>query len=358
MAISTQGFRLSNLPSYSAPDPNLVAFNPSAVTGGIGQSFQLASMLEQVKAQRQKKALMDAIMQSQIEAENAKNNQITQLAGPETQNKLKALDVSNLKFNAEMPNIAPAGLLEGKRISAATNMVQPLSEAEIAQANASKAASESALNLNALTENTSAAKMNALQKDLEDADQLRESRIGRAVAENAYAKTKNTSEEASFEADQKLKDEKLKAETDFLKAHAKYFEMGGAPRADKDPATQIRALGLAAKGIEDEYQLPAYESATYDANGKLKTNLIFPNPKQDKSKEDALAKVRLLRKAQDVLLRKWVDSSVQEAGVSTQASAQAPAAGGPQVGSVLNGYRFKGGDPKVQSNWEKLSPIK
>ncbi len=264
------------MPSYTAPDPNLVAFDPSAVTGGIGQSFQLASMLEQVKAQRQKKALMDAIMQSQIEAENAKNNQITQLAGPETQNKLKALDVSNLKFNAEMPNIAPAGLLEGKKIAAATNMVQPLSEAEIAAANAKKAESESALNLNALSETAASNKLNSQIKDYEDIDKQRQSKIDRALAENAYAKTKNTSEEASFEADSKLRDEKTRAEIEALKATAKYHNDLIDTKRIETPAQMaqaIGAMGLSAKRAEDAaYALPSgkfgnlaqYREATRD----------------------------------------------------------------------------------------------
>lgn len=37
---------------------------------------------------------------------------------------------------------------------------------------------------------------------------------------------------------------------------------------------------------------------------------------------------------------------------SAQAPAQAPAAGVPTPGTVQNGYRFKGGDPGKQENWE------
>lgn len=38
----------------------------------------------------------------------------------------------------------------------------------------------------------------------------------------------------------------------------------------------------------------------------------------------------------------------------TESKAAAPAAGGPAVGAVDSGYKFKGGDPKKKENWEKV----
>ena len=33
---------------------------------------------------------------------------------------------------------------------------------------------------------------------------------------------------------------------------------------------------------------------------------------------------------------------------------QAPQGGGPQPGQVVNGYRFKGGNPNDQNSWEPV----
>jgi hypothetical protein len=47
----------------------------------------------------------------------------------------------------------------------------------------------------------------------------------------------------------------------------------------------------------------------------------------------------------------WAAQHLQQLGVG-QPTAAAPKA--PSVGTVSGGYRFKGGDPSVQSNWEKV----
>jgi hypothetical protein len=45
---------------------------------------------------------------------------------------------------------------------------------------------------------------------------------------------------------------------------------------------------------------------------------------------------------------------VKMLGVPQAGQQPAPQQGGPQPGMVEDGYRFKGGDPSVQSNWEKV----
>jgi hypothetical protein len=53
MAINTGGFQTNVIPNYTPVDPNLVAFNPGAITAGIGQSFDAAKGLAELKLMRQ-----------------------------------------------------------------------------------------------------------------------------------------------------------------------------------------------------------------------------------------------------------------------------------------------------------------
>jgi hypothetical protein len=46
-------------------------------------------------------------------------------------------------------------------------------------------------------------------------------------------------------------------------------------------------------------------------------------------------------------------SPQQEQGILGAGMGQQPQSNAPAVGTVMNGYRFKGGDPSQQSNWEK-----
>ncbi len=50
------------------------------------------------------------------------------------------------------------------------------------------------------------------------------------------------------------------------------------------------------------------------------------------------------------------DSNLTKYGIpkSEVAKVEEPAAGGPEVGAVQDGYRFKGGDPKDKDNWEQV----
>jgi hypothetical protein len=54
----------------------------------------------------------------------------------------------------------------------------------------------------------------------------------------------------------------------------------------------------------------------------------------------------------------YVGSKDFISGSISQGRQQLKATSGPilEVGTVKDGYRFKGGDPKMQQNWEKLSP--
>lgn len=108
--IITSGHSVRQMPTYVAPDPRLVAFNPSIVATGMGQAFALAQQVEDIKRSKALQAELEATRIERIEAENAKNRSIATLAGPESQNRLQTL-------MAAQPNIASKGLLEGEQIA-------------------------------------------------------------------------------------------------------------------------------------------------------------------------------------------------------------------------------------------------
>ena len=78
--ITTQGFRLSNLPRYTPVDPSLVAFNPSAATSGIMDALRVGATLEKIKADRAAAEELAATREARIAYENATKGAATRVA--------------------------------------------------------------------------------------------------------------------------------------------------------------------------------------------------------------------------------------------------------------------------------------
>jgi hypothetical protein len=75
-----------------------------------------------------------------------------------------------------------------------------------------------------------------------------------------------------------------------------------------------------------------------DAVKDIDSRLEFMDPKAPEFKT--------LQAQRDRLSKLIIDRAIGEAG--------ATAAGGPKIGEVQQGFRFKGGNPADQSNWEKV----
>ena len=100
MAINTGGFQTNVIPNYTPVDPNLVAFNPGAITAGIGQSFDVAKGLAELKIMRQtheENAKMSAAKNKLLQAQ-ADNQRI--LADYEAGIAPKKTESANLGFDA------------------------------------------------------------------------------------------------------------------------------------------------------------------------------------------------------------------------------------------------------------------
>lgn len=365
--INTSGFRLSQMPNYTPVDPSLVAMNPGAITQGIGASFQLANLLEQVKAQRQKRQLMDAIMQGQIEAENARNQATTATAMPGAQNtlgeyafneKVRPLRLSALeqtlpleaeRASAERKMLEPEFKYKTAKLGSDLRLLEPIEQATAAQAAATTAKANTDVNLNALRETTESEVLNSKIKDIKDLDEERKSRVEKALAENALAVTKAKTDNEMYAAADKLKQDKIKAEIAHLNGMADYYANGGRPAAGKDPATQINALMLAAKRLDDTYQLSDYEDKLAKS-----WNLPILSPKRSTEKDKMLKRRNDIMGTIDQIIQKQAGGIMNE--ISPSPITAAPRSGGntPQVGAVVNGFRFNGGDPKNKANWEKL----
>jgi hypothetical protein len=91
MAIQTGGFQVRQMPTYVAPDPRLAAFNPSLVANGMGQAFQLAQQVEEIKRSKALAAELEATRTNRLAAQNAQNLATATVAGPQSQ-----LDLSKI----------------------------------------------------------------------------------------------------------------------------------------------------------------------------------------------------------------------------------------------------------------------
>lgn len=130
----TSGFQVSQMPIYHPVDPSLVALNPTQITHGLLDAYQLQGTVEQLKAFRQHAAEVAAtegvrtqLLQAQadqarIQAEHAAAIKQDSINAAIAEYKAKVATTPKeaqqkvAQIDANLPNIAPAAQLQGNAI--------------------------------------------------------------------------------------------------------------------------------------------------------------------------------------------------------------------------------------------------
>lgn len=131
MPISTAGYRISQIPSYTAPDPRLVAFNPTAATDGFFSSIKIKAALDKLAADKAMQQELEATRIARIGSQNAQAN--------------RSIATDNAVIGAGLP-----GLEASTRVGqlAQTNaLFKPQTESMLANLNLSKATAEGDLSI-------------------------------------------------------------------------------------------------------------------------------------------------------------------------------------------------------------------
>lgn len=130
MAITTQGFGVNVLPQYTPVDPSLVAFNPAAVTQGIGQGFDVVKGLEQLKLMRQtheENAKMSAaknkLLQAQADEAELIANHKNAIQQADIDSKLAKLKHDRAVAESDLPNVTGRANLETGTLKNALDLV-------------------------------------------------------------------------------------------------------------------------------------------------------------------------------------------------------------------------------------------
>lgn len=277
---------LSVLPLLPQIDTGLITSIPDKVQGGALQSIVLAHQLGQ---QRQ---FMET-MKARIAAENSQNQGISQIAPMQARNTAATLD-------AALPNIGPAGVLQGIKLQGETQEAQrPVANSDMLDktyyANTEK---------NQLTAEAAASRAND-QADLDAADlrlknlvanqnlEINGDQYAQAVAD---LKLKNMSTEdkiKDFEKDRKLATEHVQLANDLLRANAEYARAHGQALTE-NAATKAggvdpeKAIDTYNRAIQRLYNFPANSGKDNPDTGKPETindymNRVYPNGVKDES---------------------------------------------------------------------------
>lgn len=221
MAIQTAGFGVDVMPRYTAPNPSLVAFNPSQFTNGMQQAYDLATAIENLKAKKSMQAELAMTRQKRIEAENAKNTlgAATDTAGlgmiqprndlelakiqsgqrlvePLEKETLARANFNTQKDNIFSQNLSLLGQVEEQKARADLRSIEPITNQRIAEANLGTRVAEKEGSL--------------LDKKFQKIDQELDNAI-------RYAPTNAAIEMATKNANL----QKIAAETEYMKEHAK-----------------------------------------------------------------------------------------------------------------------------------------
>lgn len=198
--ITTRGFGVDVMPQYTAPNPSLVAFNPSTISSGMMDAFNLARQYEDIKTKKALQAELAATREARIARDNAlagfdiakvgvqqpllqprADLELAQmgsqqsLLGPETN--LRMGQIGNLEsllpdelaarraglgFDTEkaktmLPNLSLEAESRKKSLEAGLRTLEPVTDATIAQADAQAQEARDSVSLSTLKRAATAA---------------------------------------------------------------------------------------------------------------------------------------------------------------------------------------------------------
>ncbi len=407
MSISTQGFQVQNMPTYSAVNPSLVAFNPTSVSDGMMNAFNLAKALEEIKSKKALQAEIEATRQKRLAATNAQNElsasrdtaslglvdpeaalklgkigQQQTLLEPTTKSKLSDLSFNTEKNQAFQGNLGLLASVEAAKGNADLSTIGPVSQATIAEAGARTAGANEDTQNATLRGSAQAADYRLKAKQaVGDYDRYdKEQQLVNTKLSDALDNAKT--DQDVLRATRQAKLDKEKADTDYVKAHAKYLEAQGLnlpTKSSEKIAAQIQAASSEKHRLmQEKFVLPdgsvgnlaSYIQAVYPEGGTEPTgktggflgigkSVMKPNPLA----EDMLRQYQLQDKTIQVLTRQR-NKALSGEGLSDeivdvssmQPQRQLPASGKTsalRVGEIKNGYKYLGGNPNDKASWQK-----
>ncbi len=326
---------LSVMPQFAAPNPGILANIAQAPMGGALQAVQLAHQLGLTREQLQTAA-------ARVNATNATNEATTRLAPA-------ANELALAKIGADLPNVAPGGVLAGMKIKQATNAVdRDIVNKDQLDATAAAKAEQEALQAQGEADRENS-KQDLANTNLKLAQLAASTNYGVSNDLHDYIIDNARDKILSAKTDKERNDLYLEAKTKLELAQAKYQEAGaqyrlgnGRQPAGKatDPNVEIgRILGALAR--VDKTPVAGGTLAQYIANkGVLndngQPNLIFP----DKiTKDDEAEKALTLRKNLEQQLQDVMDKQKQGNGQATTLGV--PSALAPNAGR-LGGFQIGG----------------
>jgi hypothetical protein len=335
MAINTQGHQVRQMPQYSAVNPSLVAFNPTAISDGMLQAFQIAKQYEALKASKALQAELEATRSGRIASTN-KGYDVNIAAGDKTLRQMPRVEeIEGLGFDAKAKTIMPEAdfrLLQmeqqGRAMPRITDQaisnadfniagntarvgnLPTIADAEKQAALAQTATSQNTISLAPQQRATDEAKLKfgATTADLGNimapmGAQLEAFRLGDQMG---HAGEDAARKRASQDIDILLKNSQIPENL----ARAEYYAKGGASSGGAAPnyANQIAALERAQQMVEArEYTGPdgekvkglaAYKGAVYDDKGGLRKSFWGGAPfRKDPEAEKAIVQSRQISEA-------------------------------------------------------------
>lgn len=405
MAIQTRGFTVDNMPRFTPADPTLVAFNPTSAADGMLQTFQLANSYEKLKASKALQAELEATRKGRIAAEDARNSITTgtapgvidatnatntSIAG--LQPFKTAYEVANLESlgrrlpsqeaaaiagsnfttaekTAFQPNLDLLSQLQAGQTRSNLNLLNPMEANNLARLSASTAQYQGDLRNAGTKELAERMTMDAKIKDMQADEVLRDNRIELARKKLDDQLAHFTEDQDIARATKEYDAEVKKANAAYLTKHGDYFERGGAARPTND-AQALSQLQLEATRLEtskfllpngDITDLAGYRAATRNPDGSIKQvswgngkgfldwsqTPVVQNPRS--SEEAKLLQYQNLLRQQDMILARLNKDATT--GAPDGGKNSAPAL---RVGDIVDGMRWRGGNPNDPKSWEAV----